>query len=300
MHSQRNVLEGIIPAITSPCDEKDVFQDKTFAELADHLYQQDVHGLYVCGATGDGYNMRLEERKRAAEIAVDIGKQFNGTTIVHIGAGNTRDAIELAEHASCAGAAAIASMPPANRNQKQLVSYYRDIASASEIPLFIYHIPQLTGQNLTLDNFMELFDIPSVIGIKFSNYDLFLLRRILNARPETVVFNGCDELLTPALLYGASGGIGMTYNLFPKLFIRIYEAVQSGDIAKAMTLQKHFNDFLNLAVKYPFRALFAFLMKQKGFGPFTYRRPREVLDEASGSKFLKEAENILVAIDEAT
>ena len=109
MHPERNKLEGIIPAIVSPCDEKDAFQDKTFAELVDHLYQQGVHGLYVCGATGDGYNMRLEERKRAAEIAIDKAKQFNGTTIVHIGSGNTRDAIELAQHAASAGATAMNS-----------------------------------------------------------------------------------------------------------------------------------------------------------------------------------------------
>ncbi len=293
---QKNKLEGIIPAITSPCNKEDAFQEKTFMRLADWLYQQGVHGLYVCGATGEGYHMRLEERKAAVEIAVEKSRQFDGITIAHIGSGNTRDAIELSEHAASAGADAIASMPPANRSQAQLVNYYSDIARASELPLLIYHIPQLTGQNLTTDNLMELFDIPSVAGIKFSYNDLFLLRRLLIARPEMAVFIGNDELLCPALLYGACGGIGMTYNLFPKLFVDIYQAVQSKDITRAMQLQKYFMNFLDLALKYPFYATFDLLMRRKGFGPFTYRRPREVLYGSTANNFLKETEAIFAAI----
>ena len=54
LSSKNKQLEGIIPAITSPCNEEDAFQEKTFMKLADWLYQQGVDGLYVCGATGDG------------------------------------------------------------------------------------------------------------------------------------------------------------------------------------------------------------------------------------------------------
>ena len=69
------------------------------AELATHLYRQSADGLYVCGVTGDCYSMRVGERKRAAEIVAGIAREFNGATIVHVGAGNMRDSIELAEHA---------------------------------------------------------------------------------------------------------------------------------------------------------------------------------------------------------
>jgi len=292
-------LKGIIPAIISPCDEKDSFREDNFAELAENLYKQGVHGLYVCGATGDAYNLRLEERKRAADIAVSIAKKFDGTTIVHIGTSNTRDAIELAEHAALVNATAIASMPPANRNQKQLVSYYTEIAGASGTPLLVYHLPHVTGQNLTLDNFKELFDIPTVVGIKFSDSNLYLLRCLFMAKPDIVAFNGNDELLCPGLLYGAQGGIGMTYNLFPKLFLGIYQAVQAGDISKAMDLQNRFIAFLRYAFAYGIRSVLDFLMRRDGFGPFAYRRPREVFDELTAEKFLKEAGHTITAIEQA-
>ena len=100
-------LSGIMPAIASPCDEKDVFQEDKFSALAEHLYKQGVNGLYVCGGTGDGYNMTLEERKRAVEIAIGLSPPYNGKVIVHVGSLNTRDAVHLAEHAAAAGSDAV-------------------------------------------------------------------------------------------------------------------------------------------------------------------------------------------------
>ena len=133
-------LEGIIPAIVSPCNEQDKFLENKFASLVSHLYQKGVNGLYVCGATGDGYNMRIEERKEASKIAVDVSKQFSGIVIAHVGTNNTRDSIILAEHANNVGVHVVAAMPPPNYSTKELVSYYKDVSSAAQLPLLIYHI----------------------------------------------------------------------------------------------------------------------------------------------------------------
>ena len=195
-------LHGIIPAITSPCDEKDTFLEDKFVTLARHLLSQGVHGLYVCGATGDGYNMRLDERKRAAELALNVIREFDRTLIVHIGCQNTRDALELTEHAAKIGVDVIASIPPVNRTFKHLVSYYTDIAKASQLPLLIYHVPVLAHTSLSLDEMLELLDIEGVMGIKYTDWNLHLVRRILLARPDTTILNGFDEVLCISLTNG--------------------------------------------------------------------------------------------------
>lgn len=294
-----NKLFGIMPAITSPCDENDRFLEDIFASLAEHHFQQGVHGLYVCGRTGDGYNLRTDERRRAAEIAREVSQGFDdGQVIVHIGAGNTREAVILAEHANSIGVSAVASMPPANYTHKELYDYYRDLAKAAKLPLFVYHIPQISNHNLPLTVFQELLDIPGVVGIKFSGSNLFLMKRLLLLRPDTLIFNGDDELLTPALLYGACGGIGMTYNLFPKFFVTLYETVQKGDIPRAMCMQNCHALFLQLALKYGLRASFDLLMKDRGFGPFTYRKPRTVLDEASAKELYQELDPVISEMEQ--
>lgn len=292
-------LKGIMPAIGSPCNENDLFLEDEFAEHATRLFKQGVHGLYVCGATGDGYNMLAGERKRAAEIAVDIAKKFDGKVIVHVGASNTRDAVDLAEHAASIGAAAVSSMPAANRNLAQLISYYTDIYGASQLPLLVYHIPILTGHSFTVEQMLRLLDIKGVMGFKFSDWSLFFMKRVLLAKPDITVFNGNDEFLCPGLLYGATGGIGMNYNFFPKLFLGIYEAVSKGKIAKAMELQNLFLAYANTLWKYGIREGFTILMRQLGYAEYSWRRPRPVIDEPTRKLFLAEMKPKLEAIEHA-
>ena len=281
-----NQLGGIIPAITSPCDEGDRFLEDEFERLACHLYQHGINGLYVCGATGDCRSMRVEERRHAAEIAVRVSRPFEGKVIVHIGTDDTRSAVALSEHAAGVGAAAVASMPPPNRTLNELVDYYSNIAKASQLPTFVYHIPHLTGHHLSLPEFGRLLSIPGVVGIKFSGSDLFLLKRLLLAHPEIVLFCGCDELLALALLYGAHGGIGMTYNIFPALFVQLYAAVLKGDVATALRMQHQFMAFLDQVMnRGGIKAVLSHVMAERGFGPFSFRRPCSVLSDQARQEF---------------
>jgi dihydrodipicolinate synthase/N-acetylneuraminate lyase len=294
----KSSLKGILPAIISPCNEKDVFLEDTFSKLAISLYREGVNGLYVCGATGDCFNMRLEERKRAAELAVAVSKKCGGSVIVHVGTSNSRDSMELAEHAANAGADAVSCIPPTNRNQAQLLQYYHDVARAARIPVLIYHLPALSSQNLSLESLLQLLDIPGVVGLKLSNSDLFLLRRLLLARPDIVVFIGNDELLCLAQMYGAHGGIGMTYNLFPKLFVNIYKAMGTGNLSRALELQHCYLPFLDLAVKYGIFSVFDYLMREQGYDSCSFRRPRQLLDKNTSGRLMKELEPVLANISD--
>ena len=292
-------LKGIMPAIASPCDENDTFLEDEFAALAEHLYGQGVHGLYVCGGTGDGYNLRPEERKRAAEIAIELSPKYNGKVIVHVGTLNTRGAVELAEHAAGAGAYAVSSIPPVNRNHAELMSYYTDIARASRLPLLVYHIPILSGHSLTVDEMCALLDIEGVIGLKYSDWNLFTMKRVLARRPGIAVMNGNDEFLFPGLLYGATGGIGMNYNLFPKLFLGILQAAEDRDLERGMDLQNRFLDYADVFWQYGgIKANLEALMRDLGLASHCWRRPRPVMDEKTTRAFLAEVRPKLDAIEE--
>ncbi len=280
--NHNNIFAGILPAIASPCDENDLFLEDKFSELADDLYANGINGLYVCGGTGDGYKMQLAERKRATEIAVTVSAKQNGTVITHVGAKDIDDAIELAEHACSVGANAVSSIPPANLNHKELVSYYTEIASNISIPLFVYYIPALTGKDISLDEMLELLDIDGVRGLKISDFNLFLMKSLMIERPNTIIFSGKDEVICPALMYGVHGGIGMWYNLFPKLYVDIYKYIKAGKIEAAMNLQNKILRFCHIAMNVGFISIFNHLMKERGYGEFCFRAPRNLMP---GSKF---------------
>jgi N-acetylneuraminate lyase len=171
------------------------------------------------------------------------------------------------------------------------------VAMAAGIPLLIYHIPALTNQNLSVENLAQLLDIPGVVGLKFSDANLFTVKRLLIARPGTIIFNGNDELLCLGLMYGAVGGIGMTYNLLPRLFVRMYEAAAKRDWERALAIQHAYMPYLNVLAKYGIFAAGDFLMRHGGMEAFSFRRPREVLDQGTGATLLKELEPVVREIN---
>jgi dihydrodipicolinate synthase/N-acetylneuraminate lyase len=171
--------------------------------------------------------MRLEERKRAAEIAVETSRSFAGTVIVQVGAADFEDSLKLTEHAADIGADAVSSLPPANLDEQQLLAYYKAIANAARLPLLTYYMPAKTG-NIALKTMLQLLNIPGIIGLKITDWNLFYMKRILLRYPDAIVFNGMDECLFHALFHKVSGGIGMWYNIFPQLFADIYQAIRTG------------------------------------------------------------------------
>ena len=205
----------------------------------------------------------------------------------------------MAEHAAEIGASAVSSIPLANAGHDQLLSYYSDIAKASQIPLLVYYVPILTGKHSSLDEMLELLDIPGVAGLKLTDWNLFFMKQLLLARPDIVVFNGWDEFLLPGLLYGAHGGIGLWYNLFPKLFVRIYQSYEKGDIDRAMQLQNHLMVFCDVCWKNGLVPIFVRLMKARGFGPQCFRKPRPTIDDEVYNRIEPELNKLIAAIDEA-
>ena len=290
-------LKGIYPAIASPCDEHDAFLEDQFAALVKRLYASGADGLYICGATGDGYKMRLEDRKRAAEIAVTLSAEHGRETIVHVGTLNTRDTVVLAEHAARTGAAAVSSLPPANSSHRELVDYYTAVARAAELPVLVYYIPMLTKLTSTVEEMLELLDIDGVVGLKLTDWNLFYMKRLLLARPGITLFSGFDEFLLPGLLYGAGGGIGTWYNLFPKLFIGIYQAAAKGDIARAQQLQDVFMAFGEFGWQYGVKQVFTRLYREMGLGEHCFRQPCRALTDSEWQAIRPEVMSRVAAIE---
>ncbi|MCX6625379.1 MAG: dihydrodipicolinate synthase family protein, partial [Acidobacteria bacterium] len=183
---------GIMPAVVTPYDAAGEFAAAPFEKLLERVYDAGVHGIYVCGNTGEGPLLHVPLRKLAAEAAVRSSPKGK-TVIVHTGAHSTADAVELTRHAARVGAHAVSSLPPSPYYTfEEIRAYYEAIAAASELPVLVYYIPGLSSAIKTLDQIFELCSIPNVIGLKFTDYDLY--RMSLISRAGHVIFNGSDEI----------------------------------------------------------------------------------------------------------
>lgn len=242
-------IDGILPALVTPLDGQGKLNTKSYELLLERVYGAGCHGVYVCGQTGEGLQLPLDVRERAVEVAV-ANTPARGKVVAHIGASNTADALHLARHASATGVHAISSLPPnSNYSFPEALRYYQAISSASSVPLLVYYFPGHSTAIQTTEDLLKLCELPNVIGLKYTSFDLYRLS--LLQRAGYTVFNGHDEVLAAGLLMGAHGGIGSFYNLVPELFVGIYADAREGRWREAREKQDRVNDLIRAVLDFP-------------------------------------------------
>ncbi len=242
-------LHGVIPALVTPLDDREQFAPRPMEQLLEKIYSAGSDGVYVCGQTGEGLLLPVEERKKVTEVSVR-NSPHSKQVIVHVGAYRTSEAVELTRHAARAGAHAISSLPPSTAfSFDEVRSYYEAIASASDLPVLVYYFPEFSRAVSSIDQIWSLCDIPNVVGLKFTDFDFYRLSLI--ARAGHVIFSGRDEAFAAGVLMGASGGIGSFYNLIPELFVQIWRQGSADDYRGVRETQDRINDLIAAVLRFP-------------------------------------------------
>lgn len=255
-------LHGIYPALLTPLNEERKFAPHVAVPMLKHLFATGIDGVYAAGSTGEGMLLPASERRALVETIMQVlpsGKNL----IVHVGSTEIREAIALAEHAAKHGAHAISSLPPAG-DSLTVRRYYEELAQCSALPLILYYFPKAAPHAFQdTQELLDICDLPGVIGVKFTDFNFYLLQRLVNR--GKLVFNGYDEALVAGLLMGAQGGIGSTYNVMPQVYLEIYRAAQRGDWETARSWQARANSIIETMLKYPFFPALRAMMEQTGF-----------------------------------
>ena len=244
---------GIHSAIFSVYDENMNVKKDVVAKMVEYQLEAGVQGFYVCGNTGECTVLPAKTRKQMLEAVVEANKG-RGKIMAHIGAGHFDEVMDLLEHANSLPIDAIASLPPSlcsYYGHNETVDYYRALAKASKVPVYAYVTP-VTMQHSELYSFAEeLSKIENIGGLKITIPDYFkfsLVNKIDGGRLNTL--NGPDEMLICGLSVGADGAIGTTYNIVPKLAVKVYEYFQAGDMKTALEYQNKLNLYIQTMFKF--------------------------------------------------
>jgi len=111
--------------------------------------------------------------------------------------------------------------------------------AAGKLPFHYYHLPALTGVDLSMTAFAEaaVRSLPTFAGIKFSKPDLFEFQELRAGFGDRLdLFWGSDETLVGALAAGATTAVGSTYNHSGRLYGKMIDAWKAGrrDEARAL------------------------------------------------------------------
>jgi 4-hydroxy-tetrahydrodipicolinate synthase len=256
-------LRGSYPPLVTPLSDGEI-DEGAYARLVEFHVERRSSGVVVCGTSGEPSMLTIAERKRLAQVAIEAAAG-RLPVVVATGSQSLAETIVLTEHATQLGAEAVMVVTPyyALPPSRGLVDYYSAVASVTDLPLLVYHIPRRTGLTLTVPALESVAQAcPTFVGVKHSSPDLAFVSHAMRAfGPELRFFVGLEDLTLPMLALGACGVVSAAANLVPDRVAALYDAVVESRLVDARALHYELLDFNEsvfwdtnpIAVKYMLR-----------------------------------------------
>jgi len=274
-------VTGILSALFTPYAKDGAVAYGVLDDLVDFQREAGLHGFYVCGTTGEGLLLTIEERMTILERVLSrVPASF--PVIAHVGALTTRDACTLARHAAEVGAHAVSALPPLGLvfRPEDVVAHYAAVAEAGGIPFYAYHIPIISGNAAGSEAlYAAIKDVPHLVGIKISSESVYAyasLKRLSGGKWNVLM--GYDYVLLEGMTAGADGAIGSTYNIFPELNVKVWDCHRAGEVAKGARIQDRLRAVWGASDPLVSTRAGRYLLELRGFPMGAPRPPLQPLD----------------------
>ncbi|MBN2512512.1 MAG: dihydrodipicolinate synthase family protein [Sedimentisphaerales bacterium] len=293
-------LEGLIAApFTAMKADRSINLDMIEKQAAFYA-ANGVAGVFVCGTTGEGLLLTVQERLDIADVWCQVAL---GTlkVIVHVGENSVDACCQMAARAQRAGAYAVGAMAPnffRPATVEVLVDYCAEIAaSAPKLPFYYYHMPSMTGVNFAMIDFLKKASgrIPNLAGIKYTYEDMmdYQLCRVFEDGRYDILF-GRDEMLLCGLVLGTRGAVGSTYNFAAPLYCRLIDEFRKEHLDKARQYQLLSMQMIKIlaTIGCPFLSASKALMKYLGVDCGPVRLPLTDISAAQFDSMIARLEQI--------
>jgi 4-hydroxy-2-oxoglutarate aldolase len=226
-----------MPALITPFNKTGEIDTKAHTSNLKVLADQGIEGFVIGGSNGEGPYLEPGERHRL----VKTGRRRKTHFMVGVTAETTRVALTQVQEAVDAGADSMLVMTPTTLTRgrdEAVLLYYRSIADASSLPVFLYSVPGVTAVNLPISLVERLSRHKNIVGMKDSSGDVVRLQSIIDATPaEFILYSGSSKALTAAIAVGCDGAITGSGNYLPKLVLETLATAKESP-ARARKLQK--------------------------------------------------------------
>ena len=228
-------LTGIIPPIVTPLLSNTELDVRGLKNLIDHILNGGVHGVFLLGTTGEAtnlnYNLRKEFIYRACEF---VGKKV--PVVVGITDTCLQGSLEIAQTSKNAGADALVISSPyyLPMSQNEFVAYLEEIVPQLPLPFMMYNMPSCTKMHMSVNTVRKAKEL-GAIGIKDSSGNLPYLMSLIEEfkdSPEFAVIAGTEMFIPETIKNGGHGAVPGGANIFPSLFVELYDASVKGDAEK--------------------------------------------------------------------
>ncbi|WP_306053388.1 dihydrodipicolinate synthase family protein [Natronococcus wangiae] len=216
-----------VPTVTPFSDGR--IDRERLTVLVEWLEEAGVDFLVPCGSTGEAPSLTIDERVAVVET---VAEATDLPVLAGTGQEGLEPTLETTERAAAAGADAALVITPAyyGSGDAELAAYYRDVADASPIPVYLYSVPKFTDHALSPRTVGALSSHENIAGIKDSSGSLGSIQRIVqHAADESFsVLVGSASVYAAGLAAGADGGVLAVANVVPERASEVFRLARDG------------------------------------------------------------------------
>jgi len=234
-------LSGIVPPLVTPLLDNDTLDIAGLERLIEHVIAGGVHGVFILGTTGEAQSLSYELRVKMIQETSRILKN-RLPFLVGISDTSITDSIRLSQSAAEYGADAVVSAPPYYyaTAQPELVEFYDALVSRLSLPIFLYNMPTHTKVSFAPSTIKRIADKnDKVIGFKDSSANGGYFQAVMHEmrdKKDFSIFVGPEEMMAEVVMLGANGGVNGGANMFPKLYVDLYNAAKNNNIEEVKRL----------------------------------------------------------------
>jgi len=241
-------ITGTLTALVTPFKPNGDVDVEALKNLVSWQIESGINGLVPCGSTGEAATLSTDYKL----VVETVVKEAAGRVPVIVGATNndTKKAVEFSEIAKKAGADALLHATPYYNKPTLpgLVTHYKAIAQAVDLPIFLYNVPGRTALNQTAAMTLEIVKkVDNIVGIKEASGDIVQIMEIIKKAPQDFsVLSGDDTFAFPVIVLGGQGVICTASNEIPEEFSLLSKACLEGDLGKARKLHFEWLDLMQI------------------------------------------------------
>ncbi len=293
-------LKGLIAAPFTPMHIDGSLNLSLIPSYYELLKSNGVKGAFICGSTGEGVSMTQNEKKAVLKAWAECTKgDSEFKVMMFLGGTSMNDCKELALYSYNQGIYAISITAPfyfKPANIEMLTRICEEVASVvPEMPLYYYHIPVLTGVGFSMYDLLKSINgrIQNFAGIKFTHEDFMDFQSCLTYENHKYdMLWGRDENMLSALILGAKGAVGSTFNYAAPLYHNLINAFENSNFEVAQNWQMTSINMIRLLGKYGGIATGKAYMRKMGLDCGEFRLPVMNMNKEQYQEFSNEVDTL--------
>jgi 4-hydroxy-tetrahydrodipicolinate synthase len=231
---------GVFPAVTTKMDEAGQVDITATQRSINRLIENGVSGVIVLPMLGENASLTSSEREKVIRAAVEVvhgrAPVLSGLAEVALASAkaNARDYETF-------GAQGLMVFPSLGykSDPRETAAWYRQIATASSLPIMIYNNPIAYGVDVTPAVLQMLADTKQIVCVKEESGDIRRVTDIAVALGDRFsVFCGVDDLIVESMALGVTGWVSGMTNVWPKECVEIFDLCAREQFSRARELYK--------------------------------------------------------------